>query len=304
MAPETPRTTQPCPSADRGSATELATAPYGALMVDAVPAHSAPETSTAAHGFRRLYRDFFDHAEKKRRWNVVDGIPWDQVKLRAVDEDLVEILEAFYSVEMYLPDYSSKLIALNRQNHGMAWFLTNWCYEESKHSMAIEEWLIRSGRRTVPEMERLNDRLLSAEWELPFATARRMLIYSMFQELATQLNYVNLSKLTAPAGDQALQKLILLIASDEGLHHRMFVDCVLECIKLDRAGTVDDIAFVLQHFEMPAHELIPDWKRKGELIERHRIYGGRQFVTRVLLPTLKSLEVHRNELELTRRRAD
>jgi acyl-[acyl-carrier-protein] desaturase len=132
-----------------------------------------------------------------------DGIPWDQVKVRAVDEDLVEILEAFYSVEMYLPDYSAKLIALNRENHGMAWFFTNWCYEESKHSMAIEEWLIRSGRRTPAQMELLNHRLLSVEWTLPFDTSRRMLIYSMFQELATQLNYVNLSKLTAPAGDQA-----------------------------------------------------------------------------------------------------
>lgn len=251
-------------------------------------------------GFRGLYRDFFDHAELKRRWSVVDGIPWDQVKTRAVDEDLVEILEAFYSVEMYLPDYSSKLIALNRQNHGMAWFLTNWCYEESKHSMAIEEWLIRSGRRTPPQMELLNARLLSVEWTLPFDTGRRMLIYSMLQELATQLNYINLSKLTAPAGDQALQRLLLLIASDEGSHHRMFVDCVREYLALDREGTLEDLAFVLQHFEMPAHELIPDWKRKGALIEQHRIYGGRQFVTRVLLPALKKIGVDRRELSLSR----
>ncbi|MBA3820112.1 MAG: acyl-ACP desaturase [Deltaproteobacteria bacterium] len=273
-------------------------------MSESAVAVAAPETTTPEIGFRALYRNFFDHAEKKRRWNVVDGIPWADVKHRAVDEDLVEILEAFYSVEMYLPDYSSKLIALNRQNHGMAWFLTNWCYEESKHSMVIEEWLIRSGRRTPQEMERLNDRLLSAEWNLPFETPRRMLIYSMFQELATQLNYVNLSKLTSPAGDPALQKLILLIASDEGLHHRMFVDCVKEYLTADRTGTVDDIAFVLQHFEMPAHDLIPDWQRKGEMIERHRIYGGRQFVMRVLLPTLKALELDRKELQLSRTRAD
>jgi acyl-[acyl-carrier-protein] desaturase len=273
----------------------------------AVDLPSAPEVAQPAvgadrSGFRGLYRNFFDHAEVKRRWSLVDGIPWDQVKIRAVDEDLVEILEAFYSVEMYLPDYSAKLIALNRENHGMAWFFTNWCYEESKHSMAIEEWLIRSGRRTPAQMELLNQRLLSVEWTLPFDTSRRMLISSMFQELATQLNYVNLSKLTAPAGDQALQRLILLIASDEGSHHRMFVDCVREFLNLDRAATVDDLAFVLQHFEMPAHDLIPDWGRKGELIERHRIYGGRQFVTRVLLPALKKLEVDRRELQLSRAR--
>ncbi|HTE56764.1 MAG TPA: acyl-ACP desaturase [Kofleriaceae bacterium] len=270
---------------------------------------SSPEVAQAPvgadrTGFRGLYRDFFDHAEVKRRWSVVDGIPWDQIKIRAVDEDLVEILEAFYSVEMYLPDYSSKLIALNRQNHGMAWFLTNWCYEESKHSMAIEEWLIRSGRRTQAQMELLNQRLLAVEWALPFDTGRRMVIYSMLQELATQLNYVNLSKLTAPAGDQALQRLILLIASDEGSHHRMFVDCVREYLDLDRTGTVDDLAFVLQHFEMPAHDLIPDWKRKGELIERHRIYGGRQFVTRVLLPSLKKIGIDRRELQLSRVRPE
>lgn len=264
---------------------------------------TSPTAPASVGGFRALYRAFFDHAEKKRRWNVVDGIPWDQVKHRAVDEDLVEILEAFYSVEMYLPDYSAKLIALNRQNHGMAWFLTNWCYEESKHSMAIEEWLIRSGRRTPTEMERLNEQLLSAEWELPFTSARQMLVYSMFQELATQLNYINLSKLTAPAADPALQKLILLIASDEGLHHRMFVDCVKEHLVLDREGTVNDIAFVLQHFVMPAHDLIPNWQRKGEMIERHRIYGGRQFAARVLLPTLSSLGIDRKSLKLSRHRA-
>ncbi len=139
---------------------------------------------------------------------------------------------------------------------------------------------------------------------LPFATARRMMIYSMFQELATQLNYVNLSKLTAPAGDAALQKLVLLIASDEGVHHHMFVECVKEYLGADRDGTIDDIAFVLQHFEMPAHELIPDWQRKGEMIERHRIYGGRQFVTRVLLPALKSLGLDRKELQLSRLRPE
>jgi acyl-[acyl-carrier-protein] desaturase len=274
-------------------------------MSESVAATSVPADDPAAGAgdFRALYREFFDHAEKKRRWNVNDGIPWDQVKLRAVDEDLVEILEAFYSVEMYLPDYTSKLIALNRQNQGMAWFLTNWCYEESKHSMAIEEWLVRSGRRTPQEMERLNDRLLGAEWMLPFDTGRRMVIYSMFQELATQLNYVNLSKLTAPAGDAALQRLILLIASDEGCHYHMFVDCVKEYMRVDRVGTVDDVAFVLQHFEMPAHDLIPDWKRKGEMIERHRIYGGRQFVTRVLLPALQKIGLDRRELQVTRVRA-
>ena len=75
----------------------------------------------------------------------------------------------------------------------------------------------------------------------------------------------------------------------------MFVDCVNEHLRLDREGTLSDIAYVLQNFEMPAHDLVPDWQRKGEMIERYRIYGGRQFAARVLLPTLTSLGIHRKE---------
>src|SRR5205823_14192491 len=32
--------------------------------------------------FWRLFRDFFDRAEKRRRWSIRDDIPWDQVNPR------------------------------------------------------------------------------------------------------------------------------------------------------------------------------------------------------------------------------
>jgi acyl-[acyl-carrier-protein] desaturase len=261
------------------------------LVVDRPP---APRSFDQA--FRELYRDFFDHAELKRRWNANHDIPWDQVKLRAVDDQLVDILEAFYCTEMYLPDYTARLLHLNRQNHGLAWFLANWGYEESKHSRVIEEWLIRSGRRTPEQMERLNQDLLAGQWQLPFETSRQMLVYTLLQELATQRSYINLSKLTAPAGDATLQKLLLLIASDEGSHHRMFASCVKEHIARDRAGTLRDIAHVLQNFDMPAHDVIPDWPRRGALIERHRVFSARQFVRHVMLPALGRIGVDRKEL--------
>jgi acyl-[acyl-carrier-protein] desaturase len=253
-------------------------------------------TPDQARPFRTMYQEFFDRAEKKRRWNVRETIPWDAVKYQAVSEDLVDVLEAFYATEMYLPDYTAQLLELNRQNHGMAWFITNWGYEESKHSMAIEEWLIRSGRRTPQQMEEFNAALLSEQWQMPFDTSRRMVIYTMLQELATQLNYVNLSKLTAAAGDEALQRVLLLIASDEGCHHKLFVDCVSHHLEMDRAGTLEDIAFVLNNFSMPAHDQIPDWGRRGELIVDLKIYSDRQFVMRVMLPSLQRIGVDRKEL--------
>jgi acyl-[acyl-carrier-protein] desaturase len=249
--------------------------------------------------FRDLGRDFFDHAELKRRWNVTEDIPWAEVKVRAVGDELVDILEAFYCTEMYLPDYTARLLHLNRQNQGLAWFLANWGYEESKHSRVIEEWLIRSGRRTQKQMERLNEDILAGQWNLPFETSREMLVYTLLQELATQLSYINLSKLTAPAGDPALQRLLLLIAGDEGSHHRMFASCLEVHLTRDRAGTLRDIAHVLKNFEMPAHDVIPDWARRGALIERHGVFGPRPFVRRVMLPALARIGVDRRELPRT-----
>ncbi len=261
-----------------------------------LPSELPPRDVDATRAYRDLYRKFFDSAEVKRRWNVRDGIPWDDIKYRAVDDELVDILEAFYATEMYLPDYTSELLALNRDNHGLAWFITNWGYEESKHSMAIEEWLVRSGRRTEKQMEQLNDTLLDAVWTKPFDTSRQMLVYTLFQELATQLNYLNLSKATAAAGDAALQRMLLLIASDEGCHHRMFVDCISHELAVDRAGTLADIGHVLRNFEMPAHDQIPDWERRGRLIVERGIYSDRQFVRRVMMPGLQRIGVDRKEL--------
>jgi len=37
-----------------------------------------PDSPELRAGLYRLYRDFFDRAEKKRRWSLADDVPWDQ----------------------------------------------------------------------------------------------------------------------------------------------------------------------------------------------------------------------------------
>ncbi|HKB03802.1 MAG TPA: hypothetical protein VKD90_16375, partial [Gemmataceae bacterium] len=68
-----------------------------------------PEDPALRAGLYRLYREFFDHTEKKRRWSVADDIPWDQVN-RAMDPAVVDVIESFCAVEMYLPDYVAKAL--------------------------------------------------------------------------------------------------------------------------------------------------------------------------------------------------
>jgi len=52
----------------------------------------------------REYMQFFEKAERERRRNVFDDIPWDRVN-KSASEELALCAETFCSVEMYLPDY-------------------------------------------------------------------------------------------------------------------------------------------------------------------------------------------------------
>lgn len=249
---------------------------------------------------RILYDQCFDRAEVKRRWNLRTDIPWDDLTPGAVLEEHAAILEAFYATEMFLPDYTARLIELNRDNQGLAWFLSNWSYEESKHSLALEEWLIRSGHRTREQMADYNARLLGRRWVLPFETSRRMLAYTVLQERATQLNYLRLAKACQDAKDPALHRMLKLIAGDEGVHHGHFVACLRHHLELDRLATLADIQHVLHNFRMPISDEIPGWERHQELVAKHGIYSNRSFVQDVMLPSLKRLGVSRKELRPAR----
>src|SRR5579863_10664047 len=122
--------------------------------------------------FYELYLDFFNRAEVERRSNIQKDIPWDQSNPKTSDE-IALIVESFMAVELYLPDYTSKILELVRKSRGRAWFQANWGYEESKHSLVLEEWLLASGKRSKKELNGFIDQVLAREWNLPFGTPRQ-----------------------------------------------------------------------------------------------------------------------------------
>src|SRR5437899_2392707 len=60
-----------------------------------------PETLSRIY---HLFRDFFDKAEKKRRWNLREDIPWDQCNPH-LNPAIADVVQTFCSVELFLPDY-------------------------------------------------------------------------------------------------------------------------------------------------------------------------------------------------------
>jgi acyl-[acyl-carrier-protein] desaturase len=242
----------------------------------------------------RLYRDYFDRAEKKRRWSVKDGIPWHQCN-PSLNPAIAEVVQTFCMVELYLPDYVGKLIPQVRDNRGRAWMIANWGYEESKHSMALGDWLVHSKQRTEEQMADMEGNVFSYEWQLPYDNARAMVCYTTFQELATWLHYKNLRRVIN-GQDPALDRVLQLIAIDERAHFDFFGKLVRIYLDYDRPGTLEQMRRVLNTFKMPAMHLFAESPRRAAVVKELRIFDEDIFLYEVYEPVLATLGVHKSEL--------
>ncbi len=243
-----------------------------------------------------MYKTFFDKAERERRWNPLRDVPYDKIR-SDVPESLVMVAETFCCVESYLPDYVSKGINIVRPYFGQAWFSAAWAYEESKHSVALMEYLLRSGKRTPEHMFDLQARLMSVAWELPFDTARRMTIYGCFQEQATFVIYLKQEQRAKALGDECLATIFRLNARDEIAHCRFYEDVVKVLLEEDRVGTLRDIAHVAKSFQMPGVGIVPDYEERVKIMREEGGVDRDVFLRKVFFPVLKYLEVTRHELQ-------
>jgi acyl-[acyl-carrier-protein] desaturase len=247
--------------------------------------------------FWRLFRDFFDLAEKRRRWNIREDIPWDDTN-PGLNPAVADVVESFCAVELYLPDYLGKILPVVRQSKGRSWFYANWGYEESKHSLAMGDWLLKSKQRSDEQMADLDNMVFSREWNLPHDSNLGMLTYAMTQELATWLNYRNLRQAALDGGnDPALCKLLTYVAVDEKAHYTFFRDCLELHLKHDREGTLEQMRRVMNNFAMPAiHDLLSDSHARVAAVKHLEIFSEDIYYREIYLPILESLGVSRNEM--------
>lgn len=260
-------------------------------------------SATLENRFYDLYLEYFHKAEAHRRWNLLSDIPWDQIS-RQPDPLVTKVMEAYMAVELYLPDYTSKILHLIRKSRGRAWFQANWGYEESKHSLALEMWLVRSGARTDEDIRNFEEEILSREWMLPYETPLAMIVYTVFQEFATKLNYQGLRKVAEESKDAALDKVLALLARDEVGHFEFFKNGVLIHMDQDRDKVLETVNHVIKTFRMPAQDIIPDWDVRDQLIRDMNIFDDRIYVRDVVRPVLKALGIHRDELRDARQRVE
>jgi acyl-[acyl-carrier-protein] desaturase len=245
----------------------------------------------------RLYRDFFDTAERKRRWSISEDIPWNECNPN-LDPAIADVVETFCAVELYLPDYVSKVLPLVRNSKGRSWFYANWGYEESKHSLVLNDWLLRSGHRSEEYMADLEEKVFEREWNLPQDSSLGMLAYAMVQEHATFLNYRNLrARVQAKGGDPALEKLLNLVTVDEAAHYGLFKSFMELFMEVDRDAAIAAMRPVLNHFQMPAiHDLLDENAKRIARIRELEIFNEEIFFRDVYTHFMEVLGSTKSEL--------
>jgi acyl-[acyl-carrier-protein] desaturase len=251
--------------------------------------------STAREQMYRIYLDFLQTAENKRRWSIFTDIPWHQLDAGKVNNDTAEYLEIFCAEEMYVPDYSARGLELARSDFGAAWFQTCWAFEESKHALAFREYLTRSGLRSDAQIQELESATLSKRWQLPFTTGRQMACYGALQEGATYTAYNQQRSRAHCAGDEVLEAIFFYAGRDEAAHAGFYRSVIQLELSLDREQTIADLAWVLCNFKMPGEGLIADYRRR-----LHNSAGGispRLFMQRVISPLLSTLGISREEFK-------
>ena len=251
-------------------------------------------------GMHGLYRWYVDRSQSKRNWNPDRSFDWSAFG-QDHSPEMIAIVEGFYAVEQYAPDYTAELTRLTRKSYGQSHFQLRWGAEEERHADLWRNMLLFSRRRTPREIEEYTDDLRKSSWTLPFDASIQMLLYTVFQERATQLNYINLAKVGngksdkpqfAGDTDPVLAQACRAIAVDEAAHYDFFLEGARLYLYYYPEETLCALVDVLRNFTMPASQIVPNYDAFVEALYAGGIFGRQMYAREVILGALSNLGVN------------
>jgi acyl-[acyl-carrier-protein] desaturase len=250
----------------------------------------------ASHG---LYRWYIDRSQAKRNWNPDRSFCW-RVLGRRHSPELLAIIEGFYAVEQYAPDYTAELTRLVRGGYGRAQFQMRWGAEEEKHADLWRNVLLFSGGRTPRQIEEYTNELRANAWQAPWDTPLHMLLYTVFQERATQLIYLGMARVARGEGadprlagdrDPVLADVADTIAVDEAAHYAFYLGLSRLHLYYFPEETLQALVEVLRRFVMPAATIVPNYDAFVKELYAADLFGPRKYGREVAKPALAALGI-------------
>jgi acyl-[acyl-carrier-protein] desaturase len=261
-----------------------------------------------------LYRWYVSRSQELRNWNPDRTFDWRRLR-NDHDDRLVTIIEGFYAVEQYAPDYTAQLTTLARCGYGRSQFQIRWGAEEEKHADLWRNVLLFGRARSFDQLEQYTQELRRSAWEAPFDTPLEMLFYTVFQERATQLIYLKTAAcvrdaVATPGGkswhDPVLAEAIAAIAVDEAAHYDFFLALARVHLYYFPEDALEALVNVLRNFVMPAADIVPNYDAFIKVLYESRLFGPAIYGREVAKPALAALgveSVKAAELSLVQARA-
>lgn len=247
--------------------------------------------------FVGLYRWYVSRSQKTRNWNPNTDFDWRSFRTDH-SAQLNHIIEGFFAVEQFVPDYVLQLLQVIRKSFGRSHFHIRWGAEEEKHSDLWENSLLFSRFRTPQWIEDYKNLLRENQWELPWENPLHMIFYTVIQERATQVNYLNTGLIAqgksehpefAEDTDPVLARVAQTIAVDEAAHYNFFLEGARLYLYYYPTQAIEALHDVIKYFAMPAGNLIPNYDQFAETVAKANIYGPREHLRDVLDVALKQL---------------
>ncbi len=215
--------------------------------------------------------DFLPNSQKD---SFIEEIKEIQELSKDLDDDFWAVLVGDTITEEALPTYESWLINIDgisqSPDNGWAKWIRAWTSEEKNHGNVLNRYLYLSGRVNMREVDISTQHLIADGFDL--GTARdpyKNFVYTSFQELATYISHLNVSKLAKKNGHKALAKMTQTIAGDEMRHHIAYTHFVKEIFKLDPSEMMIAYRDMLKYkIVMPAMHLRESQGKQGDLFDK------------------------------------
>lgn len=200
--------------------------------------------------------------QKKRNYYTHAIVKIADLEKEQIGDKLSRTNQQFNTVEQKLPDFMDRGGQIYRPYRGLHRSNVQWGNEEGVHDEGLSLINEIAGNWTPQALADAYKVNQLQKWTPPFATPRQILIYAMFQEKQTQIQYKNLKNHAInEEGAPNVGKIYGTIDHDEGFHFAFFKAVVELLAEHDREGTIADIVYVAYNYYMPALNMVGEWRQ-------------------------------------------
>jgi len=237
-----------------------------------------------------LYRWYLSRSQATRNWSPDRSFDWRALRTDHSIE-VNKLIEGFFAVEQYVPDYTSKQLLVMRKSQGRSSFLIRWGSEEEKHAATWLNALLFLRHRPRKWIEEYKWMLREIEFNLPWDDPLHLLFYAILQERATQLNYLGTALIARGESDKPelkndrdpiLEQAATTIARDEVAHYSFFLEIARVYLYYHPTQALEALMDVIKTFAMPALNIIPNGAEFYDLVHRTGVYGVRAYARDVI----------------------